>query len=260
LRNLIAISVFFLGSTCIFGQVPLADAIDRAVLVQSVIIGVPQAGAPNYIPIEVRLLNISPKPIYAYRIKLVAVWADGSSTSSDPTEDLLALYSNVSRGLQPEPPPPIFRNGETRVMNAGTSARNGVGPVKATATVSLLAFGDRTAIGSDSDINFLTGVRSGMARDYVGICADLKAAIQTPDPTRAAEARSKELLAAQPGNPAVTDSGQVSASPNSFRASALTALVNLSLGDVARMKRSLAHCQDYLEALNLHTDLKVVSQ
>lgn len=107
------------------GQASLADAIGKSVSVQSVTVGTPPALVPDYIPVKVQLLNVSAKPVYAFKIKVVITLTDGTKTVSDSITDILALYVNAAEGPVQKSPPPIFRSGETYTYDAGTRVKKG---------------------------------------------------------------------------------------------------------------------------------------
>jgi len=236
----------------------MADAIGKAVLVQSVQAGAPKVSA-GIVPVAVRLVNTSAKPIYAFKYKIVATWADGTSTSSASSEDLLALYLNVEQGRQLSSRP-IFRSGEIHTIAGAIQTKNGALPVNCTATILMIAFGDRTAIGSSDDIGRLSSTRTSQAASMSGLLTDLQAVVQAADPVKAAKTRSEELNAPQPGDPKVTDTLGNRISPNSLRTSMLLGYVTAVSGDPKRIAKQIAYTQAYVEELKLHASLQAVNQ
>jgi hypothetical protein len=237
----------------------VAGAVQAAVSVQSVSIGSPTATSGGNIPVEVVLQNTSTKPIYAFRIKLTTVWADGSSKSAESTIDLLGLYVVAENGPHLSPQPAIFRSGETYTWMGGTSrAKDGAAPVSAAAAISMLAFGDRTAIGSHEDVESFSRLRIRQADQYSGIVADLQLVVQASDPVKAAEARSRELLTPRASDPKVSDGRGQRLSPNGSRARTMLMLVRSVDGDKFRLGKTIADNQAFVQALRQHAVLQEV--
>ncbi|MGA3188491.1 MAG: hypothetical protein ABSF22_15405 [Bryobacteraceae bacterium] len=238
-----------------------SEAIDKVIFVQSVQVGTPTPASSNSVPIDVRLQNISAKSIYAFKVNIVATWADGSTKSTEWTSDFLALYVWAARDPHPNPPPAIFRSGETHTSQGGVSrAADGSAPISAVATVRMVAFGDRTVIGSHNDVESLSRLRTHQAEQFSGVVEDLQSIVQAADPIKAAEARNKELLALQPGSTNTSGTVGSQISPNNIRAGATLTYVRSVGGDKVRIGKQIADNQAYVQALKLHAVLQEVTE
>jgi hypothetical protein len=234
--------------------------IQKAISVGSVSIKAP-VGSQNYIPLTVQLQNTSKLPIYAFKIQFVATWPDGSIKTSESTLDFLALYVWAEIGPQPSPVPPIFRSGESYTAEGGVPVADGTAPVSAVATITMVVFEDRTAIGSRRDLDGVSRLRLQQADQYAGVVEDLESILDSPgDPVSAAEARSKELIASKPGDPDLNGSHANHSSPNDMRAQMLLTYVKSVHGDKFRLKKQIVENLVYVSALKLHATLREVAR
>lgn len=124
----------------------------------------------------------------------------------------------------------------------------------------MIVFGDRTALGSTEDIGAVVRSRSTQIEQFAGIVSGLKLVAQSPDPLKAAEARSHELRSPETGDSPTTFRAGDPDSQNRFWAERVLMLVKAVDGDKRRIGWSIANSQALLDALKVHAELQAVSR
>jgi hypothetical protein len=245
---------------------PVQAAIQKVVSVNSVKIKTPLIAGSPQVPIEVQLQNISDKSIYAFKIKGVASWPDGSTKPIGTTADLLGEYYNWDYSVPQEDIPPgfkkpsIFRAGQTYTLSLSANLAKGAAPTAASLEVTAVAFGDRTALGSHDEIQKILTLRVRQVEQLGATIGDLEGVMKANDPIEAAAARAKELRAPQPGDPNIGDGKGNRISPREGQATRLTNQVNSAQGDKGRIAKSIAYHQGLVELLKAQSSLDEVNQ
>jgi len=201
-RTNIGILAFGALAVSASGQKAPARPVEGIAVIESVKIQKDQS-VPGFVPVEVRLRNVSQHDIYGIRLDLTAQYTDGSTRPEVLGTDLLAGY--LPRGEHEVGPQSAqlatFRSGETWQGRAEVHlGPDGAPPVGVQCQVTMVAFEDGTAIGSSEAIERLTQMRNAELDLHANLLSDFKAVAAASDPIQGAERRTKQILAEAAAN------------------------------------------------------------
>jgi len=254
-----------LANSTLNAQPTLQQRIDKAVLVESVKVDYDHM-TDGHFPVEVRLRNTSPQPIYAVTWAVTAKYADGSSKTQSSGYDLADRYLAGDEREKPAHPEQIkpFRSGDDF---AATMTLMGPRPTGVECRISLVEFEDRTVLGSKEEIQKLIHGRNVAITRLSEILGDIKAADGAQDPVKGLADRRSAILAeaAANGDKRVTRVGPSTVTTLlSYRAAYLANLSASAHGDKDILKAIIAlqmrHYEAHLKVLTTHSVLQEAAQ
>jgi hypothetical protein len=177
------------------GLCPLmaADDIDKVVQVQSIT----SEPVGQFLRVKVQLLNTSPQLITAYTLGATVTYGNGQTAQGQITRDMVWVLINEKMGYPP-PLNEVFGPGQVTTSMIDVPVEPGASPAGVplvptiSASVTMVAFADRRALGSSTAIAFLSATRTNSADEANDLAADLDAVKGATDiPTALRELISK---------------------------------------------------------------------
>jgi hypothetical protein len=164
-------------------RVVAADEIGKSVQVKSVTC----EPAGKFLRVKVQLVNTSTQLITGYALAATAVFANGQMAHGEITADTAWVLVNERMGYPPASDE-VFGPGQVTTpaidvrIEASADYRLGVSPSpKLSAAVMMVAFADKTALGSEHAIAALAATRANEADEAEDLVADLDSLRGAPD-------------------------------------------------------------------------------
>jgi hypothetical protein len=154
-----------------------ADDIGKFVYVQSATAGSVTIGPTGrFVPVEVRLVNTSEQVITAYTLSVEVTLATAEQLNGAITRDMVSalVYERIGEAT---PTGLVFGPGQvtgsTITVKLAPNAADPVVVVKVSAELPMIAFGDKTALGTDDAIARLAAMRRMEAENYQDVAEAL---------------------------------------------------------------------------------------
>jgi hypothetical protein len=163
------------------------DDMGRFVFVQSTTAeAVANGPAGRFVPVRVQLVNTSKQVITAYTVSAELTYGTGERVKHEITRDMASSMVNEAIGIS-SPAEQTFGPGQTTVstvyVKLADNAAHSVVVTRVSAEVTMIALGDKTAIGSDEAIGRLAAMRTRdaeEAQDLAEALATVEGAVDIP--------------------------------------------------------------------------------
>ncbi len=243
----------FLGAAVCLPGAGASDATGRFVRVVSVT----SERVGQSLRVTVQLANTSKQVITGFTLVATVTYGNGQQEQGAVTTDMAWVLINEKMGYPP--PDEVFGPGQVKAssidvpIDASMDSPPGVSPTpRISAVVTMVAFADKTAAGSEAAIAALMRMRAQEADEAGDLVADLAALRGVPD-TRAAYS---DLLAKARSNREAANAGKGNRLLAEHRLSALQLYASPALEHPESLPRMIIAWQMRNDLLREHSSLR----